>query len=103
MNKIKPELQGILRVAYVMNYGCLFFLFGPLLILKLYIAFSGDYSVRWMVITFLPFLLIGGIAWAFAFVVSLASWIKKGNERTVLSERWAALLLPICVAIISVT
>lgn len=103
MNQTTTKSLELHRLAFYMNCACLALVFGPLVILKLHIASSGDTSARWMALQYLPLLLIGGIVWLFAFIVSITSWIKKGNPLTAMSERWAALSLPICIAIVTIT
>lgn len=86
-----------------LNFLCLVVVFGAVLTIKIYIHSSGDYSARWLVIRYLPFFLIGGIAWLVACITSLILWATNGNPNTPVQERCAALSLPVCLAIVIIT
>jgi hypothetical protein len=103
MNQPVEKAIQMQRVSMYLNYACLIVVFGALLAIKIHIYSSADYSARWLVIQYLPFFLLGGAVWIFACVISIASWMTKGNSKTPLIERAAALSLPVCAAIIAVT
>ncbi|MEM9478735.1 MAG: hypothetical protein AAGA58_03635 [Verrucomicrobiota bacterium] len=89
--------------AMWVNYGCAVVICGSLLGLKIYIAATGEFEARWMVIRFMPLYTFGVIVWLGACAFSVTRWIRHGTSRTPMAERIAALSLPICLILLFIT